>query len=626
LFRRVSQYAAPLVFIAVVGAVAVAMAVGRSPSIILFEGVAGPSGVTPLAVSPPADWRTFEAGGTSRLAVLLTDTTSSWLGIAHGLKTIGVPFRITRDYEAALRHDVVLVYPRISGRVLSPDALQALAEFPERGGTLIGVNVEGGGLAAVFGFSEVVHSRERSELVFDVNHPLAAAFTHEREQRVPFSNPDRGSLAAGSLGYSGAADPLATYDDGTAAITARRVGRGRAFAFGIDPGFLMLRAYGNREEGLSRSYVNEYEPALDVLLRILLGIYEAGQSDAVTLHTVPEGQRLAAVITHDVDYEESLPNAKIFARYEASAGLSATYFIQTKYVRDWNDEAFLDSEGATVLRELSDLGMEIASHSVAHSLQFAELPVGTGEERYPTYRPFVRDEGHTEGATVLGELRVSRFLLETLVPGLRVVSFRPGHLRNPYSLPAGLEGTGYRFSSSVTAGNALTHLPFRLTEGRGTETAVPVFEFPVTVEDERAPALASRFDEAVALAERLGLYGGLFVVLIHTDEVETKLAFERRLVEALREDAWFGTLRDFGTFWSARDRVDLETRATGDGVEVVLYAPEPLEGLTLRLPVGLETVSTDPPGLVKAAEPGMVVLGRITGDATLQLQRRSAPD
>jgi len=280
----------------------------------------------------------------------------------------------------------------------------------------------------------------------------------------------------------------------------------------------------------------------------------------------------------------------------------------------------------TVLRRLSDLGMEIASHSVAHSLQFAELPVGSGEETYPTYRPFVRDEGYTGGATVLGELRVSRFLLETLVPGLRVVSFRPGHLRNPYALPAGLEGTGYRFSSSVTAGNALTHLPFRLTEGRGTETAVPVFEFPVTIEDEREPALASRFDEAVALAERLGLYGGLFVVLIHTDEVETKLAFERRLVEALREDAWFGTLEEFGNFWSARDQVSVETRASGDEVTVVLDAPEPVDGLTLRLPAGLRAVSSDPPGLVRTSEPGTAVLGEFEGQATLRLGRGSAPD
>jgi len=43
-----------------------------------------------------------------------------------------------------------------------------------------------------------------------------------------------------------------------------------------------------------------------------------------------------------------------------------------------------------------------------------------------------------------------------------VVSFRPGHLSYPFALPQALQATGFAFSSSVTAGNALSHLPFRL--------------------------------------------------------------------------------------------------------------------------------------------------------------------
>ena len=70
-------------------------------------------------------------------------------------KTIGVPFLVTEDYRQALRHRVVLAYPTISGRTLSQEALKALAAFPRNGGTLIGVNVLGGGLNEVFGFREV---------------------------------------------------------------------------------------------------------------------------------------------------------------------------------------------------------------------------------------------------------------------------------------------------------------------------------------------------------------------------------------------------------------------------------------------------------------------------------------
>ncbi len=80
------------------------------------------------------------------MAIILTDPNSSWLGLAHGLKSIGIPFRITRDVQEALAHKVVLVYPMISGKVLRPEALQALAEYPKTGGTLIGVQGVGGGL------------------------------------------------------------------------------------------------------------------------------------------------------------------------------------------------------------------------------------------------------------------------------------------------------------------------------------------------------------------------------------------------------------------------------------------------------------------------------------------------
>ena len=68
-----------------------------------------------------------------------------------------------------------------------------------------------------------------------------------------------------------------------------------------------------------------------------------------------------------------------------------TYFIQTKYMRDWNDNVFFNQAGLTPLKQLSALGMEIGSHSVAHSRVFNTLPLGSGNERYPSYRPFVRN-------------------------------------------------------------------------------------------------------------------------------------------------------------------------------------------------------------------------------------------
>ncbi|HPV82360.1 MAG TPA: hypothetical protein PK866_04510, partial [Nitrospira sp.] len=58
-----------------------------------FPGVSGPDSRTVMPDHVPTVWRTYEQGSTSRLAILLTDPNSSWLGLAHGLKSIGIPFR-----------------------------------------------------------------------------------------------------------------------------------------------------------------------------------------------------------------------------------------------------------------------------------------------------------------------------------------------------------------------------------------------------------------------------------------------------------------------------------------------------------------------------------------------------
>src|SRR3990167_9349358 len=79
-----------------------------------FPGVSGPDHATVVPPRVPTAWTTYGEGSKSRLAILLTDPDSSWLGLAHGLKSIGVPFRITRDVREALTHQVVLVYPMIS--------------------------------------------------------------------------------------------------------------------------------------------------------------------------------------------------------------------------------------------------------------------------------------------------------------------------------------------------------------------------------------------------------------------------------------------------------------------------------------------------------------------------------
>lgn len=592
-----------------------------NPDVHRFPGVAGPAGVAAVAEPVPADWRSYDEGSPSRLAILLTDEDSDWLGLAHGLKSIGVPFRITRDVGAALAHRVVLVYPTISGRVLPPEELRALARFPEGGGTLVGFGVEGGGLERVFGFARAEASAGRRELRLDPGFAVTAEFTDERELTVRVNVPGA-DAAVSLLAYVVEnAAALARYDDGAVAVTQRRIGPGTAYAFGVDVGFLLLKGYNRRQEGLARSYVNQFEPTLDVFLRLLRNIYAEGEARAVTLHPVPDNRSLAAIMTHDVDYTGSMANMAAYAAMERSLGVPATYFIQTKYVRDWNDDVFFNDAAPAALAQLRAAGMEIASHSVAHSLQFARFPLGTGGERYPEYKPFVRTKGDTLRGTILGELRVSKFLLEHFSPGTEVVSFRPGHLENPLALPQAMAATGYRYSSAVAANNVLTHLPYRLTYGRDKRAQTGIYEFPIAIEDEHPPRLGERLDAALAVADRVARYGGPFIVLIHTDVTGHKLEFERRLITALRDRAWFGTLGDFGGWWVARDRVGVDVAEAGDRVVVTLRAPEAVDGLTLSVPAGWR-LETDAAAETIRQDGRRVTLARVEGSVRLEFSRR----
>ena len=603
---------------------ALAYRVTRAPEIYVFAGVAGPD--APTIVPPPVDtpWQKYGGGSKSRLAILLTDEHAPWLGLAHGLKSIGVPFTITTDYAEAVAHRVVLVYPRISGQ-MSPAALKALAALPRDGGTLIGVNVLGGGLDELFGFASAEPSRQRFELRFEPKAAQHFGFVDPREQVLSLGNRAKATEAVGTYGYLGADRyAVARYEDGQAAITERSIGAGKAYAVGLDLGSYMLQGYNNREESVGRSYDNGFEPSIDVLLRLLRSLYRAGESDAVTLGTVPFDRALSVVLSHDIDFTKSLPNSVAYAEFEKSQGVRATYFMQTKYLRDFNDDVILNGDTARYLRQLGELGMEVGSHTVAHSRVFKYFPLGTGEERYPDYRPFVRDRDTAVGGTILGEVRVSKFLIETVGGYRPVISFRPGELSNPFALPQVLQATGYRYSSSVTANSSLTHLPFELDYNRESTAETPIYEFPVTIEDEELPPLGERLPQALELAHKVARYGGSVVVLIHPDILGHKFDFERGFVAALKGEAWFGTIGELGAWWAARDAVTVEVADSGDDRAVTLTLPQHIAGLGLSVPSGWTYRASEPADLKVAVGESGVLIAEAQGAVTLHFTATAA--
>lgn len=552
----------------------------------VFSDLAGPAEATSVAPAVAAQVADFDRGSPHRMAVLVTDPESDWLGLLRGFRALGVPVRFTRDPAAALQHRVVLVYPIVSGKVLSGPELRALAGHVHAGGTLLAFDLAGGGLGELFGVDGYAPSQSRELLTW----ARAGGVPEEDTIRV-----NRESKLW-TLGYAAAgAQVLASFDDGSTAVACRE-SAGMACVMGLDLGRLAQLGMDGRAEPINRHFVNAYEPTLDVLLRWVRDLYVAREPVPWLLSTVPGDREVSLLVTHDVDYGGSVANTLEYAQALAERGATGTFFIQTKYRRDFNDEVFFDDTVVPVLEGLKQAGMEVASHSVSHSVVFKAFPMGSGDERYPDYRPTVQSRGEADGATVLGELRVSRFLLETLA-GTDIPSFRPGHLSYPFALPEALRATGFRYSSSLTANGALTHLPYQLTHSRAGRALVPVHEFPVTIEDELPPPLGQRFEQAQAVIEKIARHQGLVVFLNHPNVTGDKLDFEKRLVEAWKTRAWIGRLDAFGAWWQARDALEVDIRQQDGAWTLTASGPQPIEDLVVHLPksrVGKLTLTVTP--------------------------------
>lgn len=555
----------------------------------IFPGVTGP--VDSSVIAPPhqrPSWRIYGNKNEAAIAVLLTDTTSCWLGLVQGLSNIGIPFTVTTSTDIALTHKVVLVYPVISGKVLQEKELKALNEFPAKGGVLIATNVYGGGMQDIFGYTDIVPSSERTVFRLKEGNPIPSTngiFGDMTDKAIAIAGKGVESHLE-TVGYTGAQTPVISFEDSTACITYKDHGVGKAYAIGVDLGSFFERYMNGRGFDPDRAYVNVYDAGIDVFLRILKDIYVSNEPGAVTTSPVPFGKPFTMVITHDIDFTRSIINAATYADMEKAKGVKATYFIQTKYIRDWNDDIFFNTDNIKYLLQIQNDGMEIGSHSVAHSKVFSKFAVGTGKEQYPDYKPFVKDRDHTYNGTVLGELRVSKFMLEHFAPGVTVRSFRPGHLQYPFALPQALEATGFHNSTSITSGGAQTNFPYMLMYNREYNVLTDVVEIPVAIEDEAGLPMLQRFDSTVLMAGKLAKYGGVLNVLIHTDITGQKFEYEEKLIDRYKDTAWVATMNELCTWWRNRKKVHMSTTHTAKEGKVILsYESDgSINGLTLQVP------------------------------------------
>lgn len=565
----------------------------RKNEMFTVPGVNGPEDHSAFPERIASSWKNYESGAPSRLAILLTDTASSWLGVAHGLKTIGVPFIITTDYQRALQHNVVLVYPIVSGAALSPEALQALAAFPRSGGTLIGTQVLGA-LNEVFGFTDAIPSRQHFEIfINNDSSEVVKDFTDAKEMLISLGNKERFKETIGTYSYSkNILPPLATYEDKSAAIARKYYEKGKAYAFGFDIGYMILKGNNARHEDWNRSLANDFEPGMDVILRLLKNIYIENEPSAAYLCTVPYNKSLSVVITHNVNFKTALNQSLSFAQREKAAGIRSSYFIQTKFIRDRQPAIFNSVADFEKLGQLTDLGMELQSNTVSGSYFFDQFDQGTGDEIYPSYQPYVLAFEKTYSGTIFGEMRVSRFLIDRYSKVAATLAFRSSYQYTPFTYPQSLLTTGYRFGSTMPANMALSHFPVQLTFNREYDQDLDIFEFPLTDDDEVPPFQPEfRLKSALRLADQISRYGGCYIGQVHPSEAGWKV--EQAFVSNLKDKAWFGTLGDYGLWWTARNQVTMDIYREGFHRIVTVNVPKRMEGLAIMLPLRSTPISVE---------------------------------
>jgi hypothetical protein len=521
-----------------------------------------------------------------QVAVYWAAPEQSTLEIEHSLGAMGIPYFITRDLNQALRHPLVILYPTVDGRTFSDAQLGQINRFVQGGGNLLATNIFAGGLKPVFGFTNYEPSQQRYKVDFSAgSDPTLHYLNRPEELETRLGDPKLGNIFW-TNGYS--ADPSATvlarFEDGSAAVLRKSYGKGSAYLLGVALQDVVLRSQINRDYEAQRHYVNTFEPGTDVWLLLLRAWYESREPGAVRLATIPGGKDSVLLLSHDVDWENSFAPGLEFAKMEKEHHALSTFFIQTKYVSDYNSKSFFYGKDLDDLRQLYSQGFSIGSHSVIHSRGFNKFDLGSGTEDYATYRPSGTGFDTATGATVFGEVRVTKQLLNGELPGQQTIFFRAGHLRVPDSLPEALQRTGYEFDSSFTANDLLTNFPFSLPLGLGFAEDSGLYEFPVTFEDEEAPPLAQRVDSALEVIRANAENEAINVLLIHPNVAGDKLAAEKELLEKLPADVTPTDMQSYALFWRGRDHLQWNVAQGKAADEIVLNvtAPEPVRGITFE--------------------------------------------
>jgi peptidoglycan/xylan/chitin deacetylase (PgdA/CDA1 family) len=562
--------------------------------------------------------------GVLNLSPTITDAQS----VVHMLAPMGIPYAITTSPVLAIQHDMVVFFPEASPASFDATALRLLDDYLGGGGLVVMKYSEVDALKQRGGVaSSTFKLQHHSVDLTDAGKARFPSLDQSVEQHIPLGGDATEFLNTWAI----AVDPnasgvrvLATFDDGAAAIVERDIGSGHVITLGVDWRDVILRNQLGHAIGAARGYIDLFEPATDTWMLMLRDLYDATVRFGVRLHTAPAGARAALLVSHDLDWGKSYVNALQYADDEKARGATATYFVHTKYITDYQDVAFFGPEREAQLAELAASGGRIGSHTVAHSPLLDTFPIGDGTEGYPAYAPVNVSPSQTTGATLFGELRVSKSLIDGALAAQCVkhtsVTFRAGNLAYHLAAPQTMERLGYRFDSTRAIGDVLANFPYRAMTDWPDSLDTSVFEFPVTLEDQLQPRLDQRVPDALRVIGFNADNGAPTTLLIHPNVLDYKENAERAILDGLPQGVRAMSVDEYGEFWRARDAVRLTNINYDDQkktLTIAVSAPDAIDGLTLRVDRSVVSV-LDPAGatLVQGKGENLVTLPRLSAGAT----------
>ena len=503
------------------------------------------------------------------------DARHEQLALRDCLELMGIPYLVTANVQEATRRPLVFIGGILLNTGLTAPEREALYSYVEQGGVLLATQVQGNEFFPLFGITRATASRTNFRVQFTSDDPVLQYVNRPEERTISLGDPKLYSETVWSTEYATSAGTrvLASYENRAAAFVVNSYGRGLAYALGLGFKETTLVPRLARTFEAQRRWINWFEPSGDVFRLLLRALYEENVHPFLLLHTVPEGKETGLCLSHDVDTRESFPNSVAFARMEASLGVRSTFFVTTKYFSDDTDIGYYTPERVNSIRQVKELGFEVASHSVSHSLRFEGFPVGSAHVNATNY--------DTKHPTLFGEVSVSKQILDRDLQQ-QTAGFRSGYLIYPSELLGVLEMSGYSFDSSVSAQWVLTNYPYFGFRKRSLDSEhSQIVVVPVGLDDSRGELATREFLTAETQQEALRAWteviranaenNAITCLLIHPTDITYKLETERRLIQANRgSETWIGDVGSVARFWRGRAQLRPSLREGDDGKEAIV--------------------------------------------------------